>query len=378
MRLGKIESRQRALSALMEGELPASRGKRRWVPIVLSSAGALALGLFLLNWWDGRHWLTTAGRVTARQLDVKAEARGRVTAVRVAAGDRVTKGQPLMSLEDPASSAELQRVEARHLEARTRIDPGVKAALTAAAQTEAELARQRERKAHLVADRAALEAGHARAAAERGQKLFLLRALTRPEWEALERVARGAEGEHLIGRQAWVESEAAAAASQAALRKEELRLSAEEAKVHAELRALEAERESLLRAIRRLEIVAPRDGVVTWLGARPDDVVEPGAPLLTLLDPNDVSVEVYVRGSDVQDLEDGQSAWLEADSLPGPVEGRLSLYAAPALGVPPEVRSPSDVSDSYRPLKVVIPGKSASLLRPEMQVDVRLPRRAGR
>lgn len=69
--------------------------------------------------------------------------------------------------------------------------------------------------------------------------------------------------------------------------------------------------------IAKLTIAAPMDGVVLLRSAEPGEVLVPGAPLLTLLRLDELTITVYIPEDRYGAIRLGQSAGVSVDSFPG-------------------------------------------------------------
>jgi multidrug resistance efflux pump len=69
--------------------------------------------------------------------------------------------------------------------------------------------------------------------------------------------------------------------------------------------------------IAKLVIIAPTDGVVLIRSAEPGEVLVAGAPLLTLLELEGLTITVYISEDRYGQISLGQSATVRVDSFPG-------------------------------------------------------------
>jgi HlyD family secretion protein len=90
-------------------------------------------------------------------------------------------------------------------------------------------------------------------------------------------------------------------------------LAAAQAQVEVAQGALE-----VIRAqIAKLVIAAPSDGVVLIRSAEPGEVLVPGAPLITLIQLEDLTITVYIPEDRYGQIHLGQAATVSVDSFPG-------------------------------------------------------------
>jgi membrane fusion protein, multidrug efflux system len=217
------------------------------------------------------------GTVRARTAAaISAKVMGYVREVNVNVGDRVRAGQPLIT------------VDARDLEANyLRADAGVEEARAAVPEVESAIA----------AARAQLEL--AQATHRRMEELF---------------------GKKSISNQEFDESAARLKAAQANV---EMAVS----KSHqVKARIAQAEQGRSAAAITRgySQIAAPFAGVVTAKSVEPGTLATPGAPLLTIEREDGYRLEAQVEESMLGSIKTGQMVSVTLDTLPGPVQGRVS------------------------------------------------------
>jgi HlyD family secretion protein len=126
-------------------------------------------------------------------------------------------------------------------------------------------------------------------------------------------------------------------------------------------------------AIEYAVIKAPFDGLVSLRHREPGEIVQPGAPVLTIINPDDRWVRIYVRGDEVGRVKIGQAATITADSYPErEYEGRVIFIASEAEFTPRNVQTTAErVKLVYR-IKVQITGDPSFDLKPGLAADVRL------
>ena len=249
--------------------------------------------------------VTASGEiVAARYADIGANLMGRLVALNVKEGDRVTAGQVL-----------------------ARIDP-IQAGATADAAQAAVAALEAEARAGSTAERAAqatLEEARSRAAEA-------AKALTRATQLRDAGLMPAADFDR-------AEAAADAAAAQAASAAAAVDRS-RQAAVAAEQRVSQgrAERVRARDQLQKTEITAPIDGVVTRLDVEIGEMVvigvqnQPGTILMTISDLNSINAEVKVAEADVMRLSVGQAASIALEALPGRrFPGRVAEIGASAL-----------------------------------------------
>jgi HlyD family secretion protein len=126
-------------------------------------------------------------------------------------------------------------------------------------------------------------------------------------------------------------------------------------------------------ALNNALIVAPFDGLVTVRHREPGEVVPAGAPVLTIINPDDRWVRIYIRQDQVGRVAIGQSATITADSYRDrEYQGRVVFIASEAEFTPRNVQTTAErVKLVYR-VKVQITADESFDLKPGLAADVRL------
>jgi HlyD family secretion protein len=266
--------------------------------LYLAIAAALVCVVAYAVYWlvKSRRPIEWAGTVESRTIEVGSRTGGRVAAVLVREGDSVKAGQPLVILE------------AGDLEAQRLVASGQ------LAQAEAELARLARGRGARTARQAAIAAAQARLAeaeatadrsrfeARRAQRLFEGGAGSRANAEDTAANARAAEAS-AVSLRATVSELATGtgediAAAQGAVETARGRLQQVEV------------------AIDELTIRAPRPARVEALDLRPGDLLAPSGPALTLFEPDQRFVRIWVPETQLGRVRVGQQLPIYVDSFP--------------------------------------------------------------
>ncbi|MGE0158015.1 MAG: HlyD family secretion protein [Gemmatimonadales bacterium] len=319
------------------------------VVVVALAAVAVVTWLILRNGSaeDGR--VAASGTVEATDADLGFQAAGRVQEIDVEEGDEVTAGQ------------ELARLDTRELDAALE---GARAQLEAAEARLAELVRG-ARPQEVVTAEAAV-----RAAASRTEEARLER----------ERAATLFEG-GAISRQAFDRAESAHELAVAALDQAEEQLALVEEGPRSEIvraqRAVVAQgRANVARAEATLAnavVTAPFDGIVTVKHREPGEAVTPGAPVVTLLAPDDRWVRIYVREDQIGRVRLGLPAEIVSDTYPDRTySGEVVFIGSEAEFTPRNVQTAEERTKLVYPVRVRITGDPDFVLKPGIPVDVTL------
>jgi HlyD family secretion protein len=288
-----------------------------------------------------------SGTVEATEADLGFQSPGRIDRIAVREGDRVARGQELAWLDNSELLARRRAAEAQAEAARamvTELERGFRqeevaqgrAALRAAEQrlndTQRDLGRvQRLYEGGAVSEQAL---DNARTAHE------LALADYERAGEALQILETGPRQERITAQRAALsQAEAAVAQIQAALD---------------------------LTVVR-----APFDGLISVRHREPGETVGAGAPVLTLRNPDDRWVRIYVRADEVGRISLGQPASIRGDAYPDrEYEGRVIFIAAEAEFTPRNVQTTEErVKLVYR-VKVQITRDPDIDLKPGLAADV--------
>ncbi len=150
-------------------------------------------------------------------------------------------------------------------------------------------------------------------------------------------------------------------------RKEELAV--DRANVHQAQQALNLARVLLSYTVLR----APFSGVILVRQAELGEVVQPGAPIITLADIEHIWVRVYVPETDLGRVHWGQEVAVQTDTYPGKrYHGRISFISSEAEFTPKSVQTEKErVTLVYR-VKVDVDNANFEL-KPGMPADVYIP-----
>jgi HlyD family secretion protein len=291
--------------------------------------------------------LVASGTVEATDADLGFQMAGRLSELGPREGDRVTVGE------------ELARLDSRELEAR------VAAARAQAGAAEARLAdlRAGARPQEVATAEASLRAAEqrsddARRDVERAQELFDGGAVSR---QALDKANTSLQVS---------EEDVERARQNLELVREGPRLQTIEAQravvaqAHAQVSLTEA---TLSNAV----ISAPFSGIVTLRHREPGETVSPGAPVLTLLDPEDRWVRIYVREDQIGRVQLGLSARITSDTYPDRgYEGEVVFIGSEAEFTPRNVQTPEERIKLVYPVKIRITGDANFELKPGIPADV--------
>jgi HlyD family secretion protein len=293
--------------------------------------------------------ITASGTVEATEADLGFQVGGRIEDIAVREGDRVGVGQELARLESAELEARRSAAEAQVAAARAQLaelQRGARPEELRQARAAEAAARERKEDAQRVLDRTrALEEGGAasREALEQARTAFeVARAQHEHASEQLGLVQAGARRERLDAQQALLrQAEAGLAQADAALTNAVIR--------------------------------APFAGVVTVRHRQRGEAVGAGAPVLTVMDPDDRWVRIYVREDEVGRVVLGQRARIRTDTdRAAEHAGRVTFIASQAEFTPRNVQTAEQRVKLVYAVRVAITDDAAQALKPGMPADVTL------
>jgi membrane fusion protein (multidrug efflux system) len=409
--------------------------RRRALALALLGVGVLVVGVYGVRAW--RHWerhvSTDDAFVEAHVSPVSARVRGTVVAVLVRDNQEVAAGAPLVRLDPRDLEVKVLQARAALATAESRLrlaaagvpmtDESTRSQVALAEATAAKAAlgidsARRvldERRSRLVARRATVQAAQAdvaareadgeRAALDRARTQALLerRLIARQEFDYAEIAFKTAAAALEAARQRLDAARAEVAQAEAELASQEVAIAQagrqrEEAEAglgdarsrrgevtvrSAEVAQAEAQlaeaRAALAEAQLNLEyttIPAPIDGRVTRRTVEVGQVVQPGQPLLAVVDVDNVWVVANYKETQLTHVRPGQRARISVDTHPGlvlraRVDSIQSGTGSRFTLLPPENASGNFVKVVQRiPVKLVLePGQNGhALLVPGMSV----------
>jgi multidrug resistance efflux pump len=112
----------------------------------------------------------------------------------------------------------------------------------------------------------------------------------------------------------------------------------------------------------RLELRSPLGGVVQKRIAHRGEFVGPGTPILTVADPSELKLTLYILEADLGRVATGQAVRIRTDGLPARVfEGRVKTIATRAEFTPRNVQTPRDRQNLVFAVTVRVPNPDGAL-----------------
>lgn len=315
------------------------------VPVILIIAFSAWLVLRGDN--DANSSIDASGTIESTEADLGFQIGGRVTAINVKEGDAVAAGAELAVLDRAELDARLRAANAQVAAARallSELRTGARPQEERQAASNVEAARRRVQDAStsLARTRKLYEGGAvSKEALDQAETAYtVLRAQADQAQQQQSLVTSGPREERIAAQQAAVD-QAMAAASQ-----------------------IQA---TLDNAIIR----APFAGIVTVRHREPGESVAAGLPVVTLMNPADRWVRIYVREDQVGRVQIGQSASITSDSHPDKMfQGRVTFIASQAEFTPRNVQTAEERVKLVYAVKVAITADPSNQLKPGVPADV--------
>ena len=300
------------------------------------------------GWWLYQQQESTAlpdfvfhsnGRLELNRLDVASLYPGRVERVLVAEGDAVKANEVLVELSSAQSSGQLAAAQAATLRAAElvqRARAGVTQAQQAVARADAEIAayRQQQKVAKLELDNAKQM---------RREDLVSASELAKRQAD-FERATASVKA----AQAARAEAQAAVAQGQAAV-----------AEAEAGVKQATAQADTAASADADMAIRSPLTARVEYRLVEPGTVIGAGSRVISLLDPADVSMNVFLPNATVGGLRVGDEARLVLDGIDAVFPAQVSFIASEAQFTPKAVETADEREKLVFRVKLKVPADVA-------------------
>lgn len=310
----------------------------------------LAMGMVLLLAACGEAnsgFIQASGTVEAREADLGFPMAGRIEWIGPSAGDEVRPGEEVARLDQEELKARKRAAEAQLEAARamlTELRRGFRPQEIAEGQAGLRAAEERQADARRDADRA--------------RRLFDGGAISREMLDKAETAVRLTEAAVDQVRERVLILEEGP-------RRE--RVAAQAAMV-AQAEAVVAQVDAALSNAR---ITIPFPGTVTIKHREPGETVAPGFPVLTIIDPQDRWVRIYVREDRIGEVQLGQAATISSDTYPDRrYQGEVFFIASEAEFTPRNVQTTEERVKLVYAVKVRITQDPSYDLKAGIPADV--------
>ena len=318
--------------------------------LLIAVIAVLGIGIGWL-WWSQQRSTTSPawqGYAEADYVKVAPVEQGMLTTISVARGDQIAIGAPLFTQDDTherAARDQAMRQFAQAQEQLANLETASKP--TEVAQAEANLTDARstlERaRADLQRDEALMRTGYATA-----QTVDQRRADYRSaEAKAQHAEAAVAQARAPMGRDREIEAQrAAVAAAQAAVAMAEWRLA-------------------------QRTVTAPVGGRIADVLAQPGETMAAGAPVVSILPPQNIFVRFFVPETGLSQLHRGDKVLFGCDGCRPGLTGTISFISPTAEYTPPVIYSESTRAKLIYRIEARPRPDQAALLNPGQPIDVR-------
>ncbi|MBT8397194.1 MAG: HlyD family efflux transporter periplasmic adaptor subunit [Gemmatimonadetes bacterium] len=293
--------------------------------------------------------IRASGTVEATDADLGFQQAGRIESILVREGDSVQSGQEVAVLDRKEVLARRRSAEAQGDAARallSEMEAGSRDGEIG--EGRAALTQAEERRDDALRDR------------DRAQRLF----------------DGGSISQEVLDKSATAFRVSEAAVDQARQRLQMLVEGVRPERIAAQ-RALVAQADAAVAqidaALSNAVVVVPFDGLITVRHREPGETVSPGIPVLTLMDPEDRWVRIYVREDRIGEVRVGQAATISSDTYPDRVyQGEVVFIASEAEFTPRNVQTTEERVKLVYAVKVRITGDPSHDLKPGIPADVSL------
>jgi len=341
--------------------------KRIIIPLVL----VLALSIFgawyfLIRRNNSTNGLLEAsGTVEVVEVLVAPEQAGRVSVVMVDKGESVESGDLLLRLDDMLLQSQHQRAMTALETARANL---------ATAQTGLEMAKAMLRSAETNVEAANAGDDSAVRRLEYETELEKAQAMQDKALQDLAALQDGPDQDDVAVLEAQIEAinvipkQAQDSARQAEVGVDQVQSRLEQSE--SAVAQAEAELDLIEVQLDKLKVSAPISGVVISRRVEPGEVVQPGAPVMTIGQLEKVTITVYVPEDRYGQITIGDKAQVTVDSFPGEVFTATVVYIADrAEFTPRNVQTSEGRRSTVFAVELSLPN-DAGKLKPGMPADV--------
>jgi multidrug resistance efflux pump len=369
--------------------------------VVGAVASLLVLAGVLVYYFTHRTTaLVYSGTVETREIQVGSKVGGRVIEVAVEEGQTVKAGALLVRFEVDELKSQRAQAQAEVEQARadlSKLERGYRPEEIAQAEATAREQRamyeaaksgprvQELHQAQADYDAAAADAANAEATYRRMQMLIRGETISKQQYDDalakrdataqkaesarqhLKMLQEGTRKEDLqAAEQRYLQAQAAADMTRRGYRKEDI------AAARGRLAQAEARVKELDARLREAKLDAPADGVIETVSVRAGDLVPAGRIVLTMLEPSQLWVRIYIPETELGRVKVGQTATVEVDSFRGKeFAGRVGQIGSQAEFLPRNVQTRDDRQHQVFGAKVYV-DNADGVLKSGMSATVRL------
>ncbi|MEA4902200.1 HlyD family secretion protein [Desulfitobacterium sp.] len=336
--------------------------KRKIIALILL-VSVLGTGVWLgvkNNLWNKSEDRTYSGTIETTEVPVQPEQGGRLTEVLVQEGQSVKVGDVLARQDDRAAKTSLEIAKGQLQQAQARLNDmlngsrseevrRLQAVLAQAQATENGLAQNVQFERKNLADL---------------QQLYSAGAVPKKDVDAEQNKLDSVNAQHESAK-AQVEA-AQATLDQALAGLTEPSIQAQKSAVNIAEQGVNAAQLSLEKTV----IKSPLNGVVFYRHVEPGKIVNPGAPIVTLSDPEDLWIKVYVPDAELKLVKIGETAHVSVDAYPDQTfAGEITYISDQAEFTPKNVQTKEERTKMVYAVKVRL-NEGKDVLKAGMPADV--------
>lgn len=311
------------------------------------------------------------GRIEGDLVSIASKVPGRIVRIEVREGDSVKGGQVLARLDDAQLRARVEQAAAAvaTLEAQLASAESALDLLRNEVPLRVEAATAEVGRAQALMVKAEANGHQARRDADRAESLVAKGAASKQFSERARLVLDTAASELTAAREGLVQSRRLldlARLGDHQIRAREAERDALQARLR-QAKASLAEAESLLAD---LTITASSPGVVVTRVREPGEVIASGAPILELVDLDQLYLKVFVAESEIGKLRRGLPARIHTDAFPDqPFAAKVRYIASRAEFTPKEVQTPDERVKLVYAVKLYLDANPGGRLTPGLPAD---------
>jgi HlyD family secretion protein len=324
-------------------------GPKRFIPVAAVVLLAVALWWILFRNQGPGDNLIASGTVEATETRLGFPATGRVDSIMVREGDLVRHGVELAHLDRLEIEARLEQAEATVVSSRARLR-----------ELERGFRQEEVAQARAALNGANRRVDDARQAFDRTKLLLEGGAVSQEAFDRAQIALDIAGSEQTRAAEQLQLMEAGPRREQIQAQRGQL------AQAEAAVQAIEA-------GLANMTIRAPFDGIVTVKHREPGEIVAGGSPVVTVMDPGDRWVRIYVPENRLGAVRLGAAAAITTDTYPDQdFAGEVTYIASEAEFTPKSVQTSEERVRLVYAVKVRITGDTSLVLKPGMPADVRI------
>lgn len=324
--------------------------RRALLVVAVAAVAAGAVLWFVFGRREGADsQLTASGTVEATEAQIGFQTAGRIEAIAVDEGDPVRAGAELAHLDRVETQARRQQAVAQAAAARAalrELERGFRS--EEVAQGRSALAAATERLNDARRDR------------DRARQLFESGAVSR---EAYDKALVAFD----VAQSQYEQAQEQMRILETGPRKEKIEAQrAQVAQAVAAVRVIDA-------MLANMTLRAPFNGVVTVRHREPGEIVPAGSPVLTIMNPDDRWVRIYIPETRIGAVRIGRPATITSDTYPDKTyRGEVIFIATEAEFTPKTVQTTEERVKLVYAVKVRVTGDPTFDLKPGMPADVRI------